>query len=233
MDPVADARALVAERLPAAVAAYLGNGVLSNRRTATSDLDIVVIVDRPPAPFRESLRWREWPVELFVHDHVSLPEFFARDARRRRPTLARIVADGITLTDRDGTAARYQAQARAVLTAGPPVLTVAELERCRYGLTDLLDDLAGSCGDGEIAVIGWTLWQQTAELALLLAGSWLGTGKWLLRELRAADPAVAAALLASAGNPERLTAVADQVLSRAGGRLWASYRVSAPPAGPS
>jgi hypothetical protein len=53
------------------------------------------------------------------------------------------VADGITLTDRDGTAARYQAQARAVLTAGPPVLTVAELERCRYGLTDLLDDLAG------------------------------------------------------------------------------------------
>jgi hypothetical protein len=91
----------------------------------------------------------------------------------------------------------------------------------------------GSCDDGEIAVIGWTLGQQTAELALLLAGSWLGTGKWLLRELRAADPAVAAALLASAGNPERLTAVADQVLSRAGGRLWASYRVSAPPAGPS
>jgi hypothetical protein len=229
MDPVADARALVAERLPDAVAAYLGSGVLSGRRTTTSDLDIVVVVDSPPAPFRQSLRWREWPAELFVHDHVSLPEFFARDAGRRRPTLARMVADGVTLTDRDGTAVLYQDQARAVLTAGPPVLTVSELELCRYGLTDLLDDLAGSADDGEIAVISWTLWRQTAELALLLAGSWLGTGKWLLRELRAGDPELAAELVASIGNPERLTAAADQVLGRAGGRLWAGYRVSAPP----
>ncbi len=233
MDPVADARALVAERLPDTVAAYLGNGVLSSRRTTTSDLDIVVVVDRPPAPFRESLRWREWPVELFVHDHVSLPEFFARDARRRRPTLARMVADGVTLTDRDGVAAQYQDQARAVLTAGPPVLTVAELELCRYGLTDLLDDLAGSSDDGEIAVISWSLWRQAAELALLLTGSWLGTGKWLLRELRAADPALAAELLASVDSPDRLTAAADQVLGRAGGRRWAGYRVSAAPGGPS
>jgi hypothetical protein len=233
MDPVADARALVAERFPAAVAAYLGSGVLSSRRTTTSDLDIVVVVDRPPAPFRESLRWREWPAELFVHDHLSLPEFFARDTRRRRPTLARMVADGVALTDRDGAAALYQDQARAVLTAGPPVLTVAELELCRYGLSDLLDDLAGSTDDGETAVISWTLWRQTAELALLLAGSWLGTGKWLLRELRAADPALAAELVASACHPQRLTAAADQVLERAGGRLWAGYRASAPPAGRS
>ncbi len=233
MDPVADARALVAERFGDAVAAYLGSGVLSSRRTTTSDLDIVVVVDRPPAPYRESLRWREWPAELFVHDRVSLPEFFAWDAARRRPTLARMVADGVTLTDRDGAAALYQDQARAVLTAGPPAATVAELELGRYGLTDLLDDLVGSTDDGEIAVIGWTLWRQTAELALLLAGCWLGTGKWLLRELRAADPELAAELVASMGSPERLTAAADQVLGRAGGRLWAGYRVSAPPAGAS
>jgi hypothetical protein len=233
MEPVADARALVAERLPDAVAAYLGSGVLSGRRTTTSDLDIVVVVDRPPAPFRESLRWREWPVELFVHDHVSLPEYFGRDARRRRPTLARMVADGVPLTDRDGVAAQYQDQARAVLAAGPPVLTVAELELCRYGLTDLLDDLAGSCDEGEIAVISWTLWRLTAELALLLAGSWLGTGKWLLRELRAAEPALAAELLAAVDSPERLIAAADQVLGQAGGRLWAGYRASAPSRDPS
>jgi hypothetical protein len=233
MEPVADARALVAERLPDAVAAYLGSGVLSGRRTTTPDLDIVVVVDRPPAPFRESLRWREWPAELFVHDHVSLPEYFGRDARRRRPTLARMVADGVPLTDRDGVAAQYQDQARAVLAAGPPVLTVAELELCRYGLTDVLDDLAGSCDEGEIAVISWTLWRLTAELALLLAGSWLGTGKWLLRELRAAEPALAAELLAAIDSPDRLIAAADQVLGQAGGRLWAGYRASAPSRDPS
>jgi hypothetical protein len=207
MDPVADARALVAERFPDARAAFLGGGVLSARRTATSDLDIVVILTGPPAPFRESVRWGGWPVELFVHDRVSLERFFARDAERRKPSLARMVADGATLTDRDGSAAACRDRAQSVLAAGPSAPTAAELELRRYGLTDLLDDLAGSTDEGETAVIGWTIWTQTAELALLVAHSWMGGGKWLLRELRAADPALAADLLAAVGDPVRLTAV--------------------------
>ena len=230
MDPVADARNLVAERFPAALAAFLGGGVLSARRTVTSDLDIVVVLEGPPAPYRESLRWRGWPVELFVHDRVSIGTFFARDAERRKATLARMVADGATLTDRDDTAASIRERARLFLAAGPPVLATAELDLRRYGLTDLLDDLAGSTEAGETAVIGWTVWVQTAELALLLADSCLGGGKWLLRELRAADPALAAELLAAIGDPVRLTAAADQVLSRAGGRLWEGYRASGRPA---
>jgi hypothetical protein len=120
-------------------------------------------------------------------------------------------------------------QARSHLAAGPPDLPAAELERRRYGLTDLLDDLAGSTDPGETSVIGWAAWTQTAELALILAGSWLGGGKWLLRELRAADPALAADLLAAAGHPARLAAIADLVLARGGGRLWAGYRVAGRP----
>jgi hypothetical protein len=55
MDPEADARALVTERFPAARAAFLGAGVLSAHRTPTSDLDIVIVADGPPVPYRESL----------------------------------------------------------------------------------------------------------------------------------------------------------------------------------
>jgi len=225
MDPLADARALVAERFPGALAAFLGGGVLSGRRTATSDLDVVVIIAGPPAPFRESLRWRNWPVELFVHDVPSLERYFAIDAADRKPTLARMVAGGAALTSRDGEfETGIRDRARAVLAAGPPPLTTAELDWRRYALTDLLDDLAGSTDEGETAIIGWTLWRQTAELALLLAGHWLGGGKWLLRELRAADPALAAQLIAVLGEPAGLAAIADQVLAPAGGRLFAGYR---------
>src|ERR1022692_5262518 len=66
MDPVADAADLVRDRFPDALAAFLGGGVLSACRTATSDLDIVVLLAGPPAPYRESLQFRGWPVELFV-----------------------------------------------------------------------------------------------------------------------------------------------------------------------
>jgi hypothetical protein len=225
MDPLTDSRALVAERFPGAVASFLGDGVLSARRTATSDLDIVVVLDGPPAPFRESLRWRGWPAELFVHDADSIEVFFARDTARRKPSLARMVAGGAVLTDVDGTAAAVRERAQSVLAAGPPPLSTAELELRRYGLTDSLDDLAGSTDPGETAVIGWHVWTQTAELALLLAGSWLGGGKWLLRELRAADPELAGRLLLAAGDPAALTDLADQVLRGAGGRLWEGFRL--------
>lgn len=224
MDPVADARALVSERFPGARAAFLGGGILSDRRTATSDLDIVVVLDGPPAPYRESLRWRGWPAELFVQDSSRISAWFAKDVARRRPTLMRMCTDGEVLIDVDGTAAAVRAQALAVLAAGPPAVGQRELDRHRYGLTDLLDDLAGSTDPGETMLIRWHVFVETAELALLLAGAWLGSGKWLLRELRAADPALAGQLVAAHDQPTRLAELAELVLARSGGRLWAGYR---------
>ena len=137
MDPEADARELVRERFPAARAAFLGGGILSERRT-------------PPER--------------------------------------------------------------------------AELDRRRCGLSDVLDDLAGSSDPGETAVICWYLLCETAELPLLLDGSWLGGGKWLLRELRAAEPRLAEELIEARDDPARLASLAEAVLARAGGRLWAGYR---------
>jgi hypothetical protein len=225
-DPAADARALVRELFPAARAAFLGGGVLSARRTVTSDLDIVVLISGPPAPYRESMRWRGWPVELFVHDSASVREFFDKDAARRRPNLARMCAEGVILAGQDGPARPVREQARAVLAAGPPPLSAAELDARRYGLTDLVDDLAGSTDQGETAFVCWQLVIDSAELALVQAGSWLGSGKWLLRELRASDPELAEALLAARQDPAGLARLAEGVLARAGGRLWAGYRAA-------
>jgi hypothetical protein len=224
MDAIADARALVGERFPAARAAFLGGGVLSSRRTPTSDLDIVVVIDGPPAPYRESLRWRGWPAEIFVQDMAVIGAWFAKDAARRKPSLARMCSDGEILVDADGTAGVVRDQALAVLAAGPPVADQAELDQRRYGLTDLLDDLAGSTDPAETMIICWHVFEQTAELALLLAGSWLGGAKWLLREIRTVDQPLAEKLVAAHDKPADLAKLADEVLARSGGRLWDGYR---------
>ncbi len=226
MDPVEAASRIVAERFGNPLAAFLGGGVLSEHRTATSDLDIVVLLAGRPAPFRESVRRHGWPVELFVHDRVSIGTWFARDTARRKPNLARMCTSGVVLADAGGLAGQVIAQAHAVLAAGPAPLTSAELAQRRYGLTDLLDDLAGSRDAGETAVISWQVFTEAAELALLLAGNWLGGGKWLLRELRAADRELADGLIAALPDRERLTELADLVLAGAGGRLWDGYRVA-------
>ena len=57
MEPLPAAQALVASAFPDALAAFLGGNVLSARRTATSDLDILVVVPGPPAPYRETIRY--------------------------------------------------------------------------------------------------------------------------------------------------------------------------------
>lgn len=226
MDPVQDARALIAERFPDALAAFLGGGILSARRTATSDLDIVIVLAGSPAPYRESLVWRGWLVEIFVHDQDSLEHFFAKDSARRRPTLARLCTDGVVLAGLQEKTDQIRERGRFVLAAGPPPLAAAELESHRYGLTDLLDDMAGSTDAGETAIIGWHLWTATAELALMLASHWSGSGKWLLRELHDADPELADRMVAAIGDTSGLTQLADEVLGRAGGRFWNGFRQS-------
>ena len=230
MDPVTAARAFVEETFPGALYAFVGGSVLTERRTSTSDLDIIVVLDGLDRPYRENLRWREWPIELFVHSETSLTAYIERDFAARRPTLARICSEGAVLTDRTGgRASDLQAELGERVTAGPGGQRADQSERARYVLSDLLDDLEGATDDGERAFISWELVRATAATALGLADRWQGTGKWLLRELRAHDPGLAGELLKVHDDPEKLAAVASRVLERAGGRLWEGYRAQGDP----
>jgi len=217
MDPVSAARALVEEMFPGALYAFVGGSVLTEHRTGTTDLDVVVVLDGLPRPYRESLRWRGWPVELFVHTPDRLAEFLASELARRKPTTHRMLARGVTLIGDPGD---LPARCARVLAEGPPPLTVAERDRFRYCLTDALDDYAHVTDPGERVVIGSALWTETARAALAFGGRWISGGKWLLRELREFDPGLADRWLA-ARDPAPL---AEQVLAGVGGPLFDGYR---------
>jgi hypothetical protein len=233
-DPVVTARALVQERFPAAVQAWLAGSATTGRATATSDLDVTVLLAETTV-HRESLVYDGWPVELFVHTAASVEHFVAQDLARRRPTMARLVAHGRPLLAGDGGDA-VREHCRVVLDRGPGPVEPEALELQRYLLCDLLDDLAGAAHGAEATAIAVEAWRATAELALAAAGTWSGTGKWLVRELEALDGREGTHLTAAldlglrravTGEHESLTTVADRVLAGAGGRLWAGYRSDA------
>jgi hypothetical protein len=218
MDALTDARDLVAERFPNASWAILTGSVLGPDRTAGSDLDIVVLREEEPG-YRESLYFRGWPVELFVHTPARLAVFLERELAKRKPSTHRMLARGVALLGDPG---ELTARCARVLAAGPPPLTHAERDRLRYGLTDLLDDYQHAVDVGERAVIAAAIWNESARAALAFAGRWLSGGKWLLRELRELDPAFAARWLAARDEP---AALAAEVLARAGGPLFEGYRM--------
>jgi hypothetical protein len=76
--------------------------VAAGQETPASDLDITVLLDGPPAPYRSSEMVDRWPVEFFVQTEQSLLRFCEDDRNRRRPTTMRLVGSSIVLADRDG-----------------------------------------------------------------------------------------------------------------------------------
>lgn len=243
-EPLDAAASFVAQEFPHARAAFVGGSVLTEHRTPTSDLDVVVLVSPataagdagPSAPYRETFWHDGWVVEAFVHTRESLDHFWERDAAGRRVcSLLRMCADSEVVTDPEGAAEEIRQEARRRLEAGPPDPTPAELDARRYGLSDLLEDLAGSDRDDELAYIAGLVLAQTAELALLASGHWGGSGKSLARELRAADPDLAGRLVdahrlvLTEGDTAPLYRCALQVLAAVGGPLLAGYRMEAPP----
>lgn len=226
-DPIPDARALVRDQYPQALWAVLAGSVLTAHRTPGSDLDLVVVLPfgDPLAPRRESLVFRDWPAEMFVHDEQTLQHWLSKEHAARKPTLHRMVGAGVALV---GHPAGWQDRCRKVLETGPDPLTPAQRDQARYVLTDLLDDLAHAADPGERRVIAATLWTDAAHQALAAANCWNGTGKWLLRELRALDADLAERWLRARDDDAATAAFAREVLDRLGGPLFDGYHAVAP-----
>ncbi|MEJ8640246.1 nucleotidyltransferase domain-containing protein [Streptomyces sp. MS1.HAVA.3] len=173
----------------------LAGSTATGRATATSDLDIAVLIEDGDVTYRETIRFEGRVVELFVHTRTGLTELFAADAAARRATLQSIYASGLVLVDSNGEAERARALAEADLRKGPPALKPDAVETKRYGLTDALDDLADVSDPIErLAVAGYVV-NTAADLLSDHHQAWIGGGKWLPRRLLEADPQRGAALL--------------------------------------
>lgn len=221
------ARAFVAREFPQAVAAFLGGSAATGEATPTSDLDVLIVLPAPweDAAFVETTRHDGQLVEAFVYGRSALPEWLARGRAQHRPVLDRLIAEGLPVTDNALTRTLALAS-RQVLEAKECTVDEDETRRRRYGLSaaldDLLDRLGGEGADpGETTVLTWAVWREAAELSLLTSHRWLGTGKWLVRELRRGGDAagLAAWVDAPVPDPERLVHLAERVLDDSGGYL--------------
>jgi len=94
--------------------------------------------------------------------------------------------------------------------------------------------MTGTRDTAELTFIAGRLLAEVAELALLNAGQWLGTGTWLARNLGRFNPDLlwrltqgsAAAL--SSDDYETLRVVVLEILESAGGPLSGGYRRDEP-----
>jgi predicted nucleotidyltransferase len=215
------------DEYPGATTIVLGGSSSTGRRTPTSDIDLLVIA--PPTAFRDGAGDDHGEArvvhrdgerfDVFAYTVAGFRDWAERDFASLRPVLPFLLTEGTPLRTGDEFAPlRNRAAER--LAAGPRV-TAHQVELRRYAITDLIDDLGDATDPLAVAAIRADLLRGLGELATLTAGGWLGSGKWLARRLRAADPAAADRLEAFVreGDPARAAAAAARMLDTLGGRV--------------
>lgn len=224
----ASAERFVASAFPGAAIAIMAGSTSRGERTATSDIDVLLIGDDLFASPEQTsvattLAFEGHVFEVFGYTHAGFEEWAARDIAQHRPVIVNMLLDGIPIRA-DSSLVPLRARWTAVREAGPHV-SAHEHDIRRYVVTDLLDDLRDAEDAAERHVIAAALVERVAQLMLLNGGCWIASGKHLPRALRAMDAGRADALLLPWLAAD-FTSLADSVaqeLERAGGRLQTGF----------
>ena len=225
---VSIARELVRTKSFSCEAAFLAGSVVRGEGTPTSDLDIVVFDSSVTASYRESFFYEGWPIEWYVHNLESYHAFYESDCARAKPSLPKMVSEGIVLYDK-GKASVLQNEAKSLLKKGPSQWGDKEIELKRYFLTDVLEDFIGATDRGEEMCCAAALVEQVHEFILRTNGQWVGSSKWIVRALKNYDQNLAARFVRAfdhfykTGEKEDVISFVEDALQPYGGRLFDGF----------
>ncbi|MGO2518969.1 MAG: hypothetical protein ACTH8F_02505 [Microbacterium sp.] len=221
------AERFIAAHFPKASIAVIGGSTSRAERTASSDIDLLLIgddlLDTDQSGMATCREFEGEIFEVFAYTPGGFQEWAERSIAQYRPVIVHMLVEGLAV--RSGEALDELRETwREALAVGPSV-DAHEFAFRRYVITDVLDDLRDASDPLEQRVLASTLFERTAELMLLRAGKWIGTGKYLPRRLRELGEDRIGALT-TAFLQGRVTPLADAVeaeLSAAGGRVQAGF----------
>lgn len=183
---------------------------------------------------RESFYYRGWPVEAFIHDTETLSYFFNDDRKSGFPALPQMVAEAIVVSEENELACDLKEQAHKIIDDGPPALDQIEIDRRRYQITDLIDDIREPRSRAELMGSGSRLLEYLADFYFRSRGKWSSTGKTIFRKLAKDDLKMqkqfefAFSELFAEANPAPCIDLAEKILSQSGGLLFDGYALDAP-----
>ncbi|MDQ0253526.1 putative nucleotidyltransferase [Evansella vedderi] len=119
IEPIKAAKQFVNKHFPDCQGALLGGSVVRGQITETSDLDIIIFDKQLPSSYRESIVDFDWNIEVFAHNLTSYKDFFNSDVERARPSMPRMVSEGVIIKDK-GIIESIKLEAKELLDKGQP-----------------------------------------------------------------------------------------------------------------
>ena len=230
LEPVPAARKFIENHFPDCDGALLAGSVVRGEATKTSDLDIVIFDKINHSSYRESVIEYGWPIEVFVHNLSSYQDYFESDYKRAKPSLPRMVSEGIILKD-NGVIHSIKNEAEELLSKGPEKWSTEIIDTKRYFITDTLDDFIGSNDRAEGIFIANTLAELVSEFVLRTNNRWFGASKWIIRSLKDYDTNFAEQfvdafdLFYRSNSKNEVINLVDEILYPHGGRLFDGFSI--------
>jgi predicted nucleotidyltransferase len=227
--PFEAAQKFIESEFPNCLGAILSGSVTRGEHNETSDLDIIVIENSSNA-YRESVIKFDWMIEVFVYDVISYKPFFESDQKRARPTLIRMIAEGVILKHHPEID-RIKQESKLLLLSGPNEWDENTTKRNQYFLTDVLNDFIGCENRLELLCITGTLLERLHEFILRTNKRWIGSSKWIYRELKQFDQVLASEIFSAfnqfyeTGEKKQVIELVDLILKPYGGRLFNGFTI--------
>jgi hypothetical protein len=214
---------------------FLAGSIVRGEGTPYSDLDLVVIFDKLPNAYRESFYFQGFPVEAFVHDPETLNYFFYEvDRPSGIPALAQMVLEGVEIPEPCELSQSLKQLAASVIASRPPELSEEDIRKLRYSITNLVDDIRHPRSKEELIASGTELYEELANYYLRVNSLWSAKSKSVPRILKQANAELYLRYcdgfdkLFVNGQPEKVVALAEEILKPHGGFLFAGHKLDAP-----
>lgn len=225
-NPLEVAFKLKKQRYPDAIVAFAAGSIFRGEGSPTSDIDFIVLYDDPFDDVkRDTYEFEGWTVEVFVHTIQAQDYFFEQDRKLGIPSMMNMIHEGIEIPNPCEFSQRQKAKAKYLLDLGPESLNDVQIQRARYFLTSLLDDLDGVAKQEERYAILSKIYLELADFYLRANKQWSGMGKGVMRALNRYSPEIAREYLAAFGlafqgkSNESLNICAEKILQPFGGKL--------------
>lgn len=230
LEPIEAAKMIIGSHFPNCQGALLAGSVVRGEATDTSDLDIVIFDDKIKSSYRESFIKYGWRSEIFVHNLTSYNAYFVSDCERARPSMPRMVSEGIIIKD-NGIIESIKKEAEELLARGPKEWSLETITLKRYFITDTLDDFIGCTNRAEGLFIANSLAEITSEFVLRTNQRWIGNSKWIVRSLKQYDEGFAERFVHAfdcfykSDDKSKIIQMVDSILQPYGGRLFEGFSI--------
>lgn len=234
-DPLPTIQKLIKERYVQAKAIFWAGSVSVNQGTSASDLDLVIIFEKVAHAYREAFIYDGWPIDAFIHDLDTLRYFFEESRTGNGISgLCYMILNGREVTNPSAFSKNVKTLAQEVLNTGPAIWDQEQINKERFLITDVLDDIKYPTGrDEQIASASWLL-EALGQFYFRSQNKWCASGKSIISYLKSDNPDLALEFMQAfedlfqRGHPSALELLVKKILEPYGGLFWNGFRSEAP-----